>query len=68
MKPVVDKCPNPPVNGFYPSAADPEARKMRNYQMYAHCWMESRIEFGGGIIGDEIGLGKVLTLLKGNVC
>jgi hypothetical protein len=41
---------------------------MRNYQMYAHCWMESRVEFGGGIIGDEIGLGKVLTLLKGNVC
>ena len=44
---------------FYPSAPEDEERKLRKYQMYAHVWMETRIDAGGGIIGDEIGLGKV---------
>ena len=52
--------PNPPIENFYPAAPDPETRKLRNYQMHGLAWLESRAEHGGGIFGDQIGLGKVL--------
>ena len=51
--------PNPPIKNFYPSAPNATDRQLRNYQMYGLAWMESRLEAGGGILGDEIGLGKV---------
>ena len=57
--------PNPPVPRFYPNATNAEDRRLRNYQMYALAWLESRIEAGGGILGDEIGLGKVHFLVCG---
>ena len=50
--------PNPPVPQWYPDA-DKDKNVLRNYQMYALAWMESRKDYGGGILGDEIGLGKV---------
>jgi len=50
--------PNPPIPNFYPTAPEPE-RILRNYQMQGLAWLESRAEHGGGIFGDQIGLGKV---------
>lgn len=50
---------NPPINNFYPLAPDLEPRKLRNYQMQGLAWLDSRVECGGGIFGDHIGLGKV---------
>lgn len=52
--------PNPPVESWYPGAPD-DKKTLRNYQMYAVAWMELRVEYGGGILGDEIGLGKVFS-------
>jgi SNF2 family DNA or RNA helicase len=51
--------PNPPVKNFFPSAEDPNDKILRSHQMHGVAWMESRVEQGGGIIGDQIGLGKV---------
>jgi SNF2 family DNA or RNA helicase len=51
--------PNPPIKNFYPLAPDPKLCELRNYQMYGLAWLESRVEHGGGIFGDYIGLGKV---------
>jgi SNF2 family DNA or RNA helicase len=51
--------PNPPIPNFYPTAPEPQ-RRLRNYQMQGLAWLESRAEHGGGIFGDQIGLGKVL--------
>jgi len=50
--------PNPPVRPFYPSAPD-EDQKLTLAQLGGVRWMESRIEKGGGFIGDECGMGKV---------
>ena len=49
--------PNPPIRHWY-TGAPADKRALRNYQMLALAWMESRINYGGGIIADEIGLGK----------
>ena len=51
--------PNPAVESFNPSAADPEMKKFTPAQVYGVCWMESRLAEGGGFIGDECGMGKV---------
>jgi SNF2 family DNA or RNA helicase len=59
MRSRVLALPNPPIKNFYPTASHPELRKLRNYQMYGLAWLESRVEHGGGIVGDHIGLGKV---------
>ena len=53
--------PNPPIRHWY-TGAPADKRALRNYQMLALAWMESRINYGGGIIADEIGLGKVISL------
>jgi SNF2 family DNA or RNA helicase len=55
--------PNPPVQQWYPGA-DKDQKVLRNYQMYALAWMESWIDYGGGILGDEIGLGKVFMRVE----
>jgi SNF2 family DNA or RNA helicase len=54
---------NPPIVDFYPDERSEGDRKLRDYQMYGLAWMESRVEHGGGILGDEIGLGKVYILV-----
>ena len=59
--------PNPPIENFYPTAPEPKLRKLRNYQMYGLAWLESRVEHGGGIFGDHIGLGKVLLCIASNI-
>lgn len=48
---------NPPINNFFPALN--HTGTLRKYQMYGIAWLESRIEHGGGIIGDFIGLGRV---------
>lgn len=53
--------PNPPVDNFYP-AGPADQRHFRPSQMHAVAWMISRIEAEGGIVADEIGLGKILPL------
>jgi SNF2 family DNA or RNA helicase len=52
---------NPPTEDFYPSGPA-DKRHLRASQMHAVAWMISRIEAGGGIVADEIGLGKIPPL------
>ena len=59
MKDHLQAYHNPPIRNYYPGAPEGEDRKLRKYHMYGIAWMESRLEAGGGIIGDQIGLGKV---------
>jgi len=54
---------NPPVRPFYPAAPEDE-QKLTPAQLAGVRWMESRVEKGGGFIGDECGMGKVLVLRK----
>ena len=54
---------NPLIANFYPSESSESNRKLCDYQMYGLTWMESRVEHGGGILGDEIGLGKIHILM-----
>lgn len=53
--------PNPPVDNFFPSAQNPEDRRLRASQMYGIAWMEHQVNsgLGAGIVADEVGLGKV---------
>jgi len=55
--------PNPPVRPFYPSARV-EDQKLTPAQLGGVRWMESRLEKGGGFIGDECGMGKVHFCLR----
>jgi hypothetical protein len=55
--------PNPPVTRFYPDGPL-EGRRLRDSQMHGVAWMMTRLEAGGGIIADEIGLGKVAPLSR----
>ena len=50
--------PNRPVRPFYPSAQVKD-QKLTPAQLGGVHWMESRVEKGGGFIGDECGMGKV---------
>ena len=60
VKQMID-FPNPPVDNFYP-AGPADQRHLRASQMHAVAWMITRIEAGGGVVADEIGLGKILPL------
>ena len=52
--------PNPPVQPFNPTAKDgDEKKKLKPAQLYGIAWMNSRLGEGGGIIGDQVGMGKV---------
>jgi hypothetical protein len=50
---------NPPVPSFHPTAARPEEQLLRRSQQYGIAWMNQRVEAGGGIVADAVGLGKV---------
>ena len=54
--------PNPSFEHFNPTALIPKERLLRPSQQYAIAWMDQRVEAGGGIIADTVGLGKVLSL------
>jgi hypothetical protein len=48
--------PNPPVRNFgHPGLSE----ILREGQMYALAWMMHRVDYGGGILGDWVGGGKV---------
>ena len=53
--------PNLTIRDWYPSALA-EKRVLWNYQILALAWMETRIDYDGGILADGIELGKVISL------
>jgi hypothetical protein len=53
--------PNPPFEHFNLTAHSLEERLLHPSQQYAIAWMDQRVEAGGGIIADTVGLGKVLS-------
>ena len=58
MKPAADKIPDPPISSFLPWAP-PSERHLQPAQKYGVAWMQHRQKFGGGIIADAMGMGKV---------
>jgi SNF2 family DNA or RNA helicase len=52
---------NPPFPSFNPGATRPEDQLLRLSQQYGIAWMNQRVEAGGGIVADSVGLGKVIS-------
>jgi hypothetical protein len=51
---------NPPVMPFSPKEPEGSSkRKLKPAHQYALAWMNGRAAYGGGIIGDQMGMGKV---------
>jgi hypothetical protein len=62
VEPLVN-FPNPPVAGWAPNEPEGSSKKfLKPAHMYALAWMNSRMSLGGGIIGDQMGMGKVHPL------
>jgi SNF2 family DNA or RNA helicase len=56
--------PNPPVRPFNPTApTGSEKTSLKLAHSYAIAWMNSRLEYGGGVIGDQMGMGKTVQSL-----
>jgi SNF2 family DNA or RNA helicase len=58
MKSAADKIPDPPIPSFLPCATAQE-RQLQPAQKYGIAWMQHRQKFGGGIVADAMGMGKV---------
>jgi hypothetical protein len=53
------------VQPFNPTANEgDEKKKLKPAHLYGIAWMNSRLGEGGGIIGDQMGMGKVRLYLS----